>query len=143
MIEGDWTVRFPNATTDTVAPLLVDFLRNMDPLNPEDYIVDGEIVMCPLFVSDSLDVGTSADGLTPVGLGWNRVKNYCSLTVGAPVDTVLLCEECDESFNVCSFGECVYANEGDEKGTCECIPGFEGLKCEHPTEENLLDFLGS
>jgi hypothetical protein len=124
----------------------------------------------PVFGSDALDIGTASDSISPIGLSWARVDTtklgsddyYDLFLTGAPVNTALLCADCSESSPCNGRGDCNFYG-GEDKGECECDPGFVGKQCEvdcwdtfveehcfevHPcvrngtcTGENIGDFL--
>ena len=80
----------------------------------------------PKFISTSIDIGTITDSISPVGLSWYLANEDDQLTPGIPIDTVLVCAECDGVDYTCSnSGVC-----NNETKTCNCTNGFKGPKCD-------------
>ena len=101
---------------------------------------DTVMIEYPLFVSESIDLGTESDSFSPIGLTWNLVdasrndKEFDVLLLGPPVDSVLLCAACSDSIPCMNAGIC--GSEGNNN-TCSCLKGFEGPLC----EKNMLEGL--
>lgn len=128
LIEGNRYSLFPN---ETAANAPFRFVKYLEENLKSGYLFDGgPNGTFPVFVSEALDLGTSKDGPTPVGLGWfyTEKDNYgASLGVGAPISTRLRCGQCNAAIGrYCDYGgDC-----DDESGECICLDGYEGPLCE-------------
>jgi len=111
---------YPNATT--IQFDLANYLEHL-------YIWDdrGKYFSRPIFVSSPIDVGTSTDSLSPVGLTWSRIdpKKHSFITPGVPLSTILICAQCFDTDSCNDAGTC-----NNETSTCNCISGHEGHMCE-------------
>lgn len=123
---------FPNSTN-----VSIDLANHFEEFHPYyDWWEDGfskiTIEKAPLnftlpkFISTSIDIGTITDSISPMGLSWYLANEDDQLTPGIPIDTVLLCAECDGVDYTCTnSGVC-----NNETKTCNCTNGFKGPKCE-------------
>lgn len=81
------------------------------------------------FISEPMDVETSADAATPIDLQWfnRRVSpDALSIDLKRPLQALLLCAICDES------NPCFYDGVCSSNGSCQCSLGSKGTLCQIP-----------
>jgi len=105
------------------------------------------IYKVPVFVSDPIDVGTQTDSLSPLGLGWKRInqqviskRNYFDMfSIGASVDTVLLCSRCSDGSPCRNGGTC----QRNETCACKTLEQFDDDWDDDSYEEGQILYSGT
>lgn len=88
------------------------------------------------FISDAMDIETSSDSYTPVGLRWYRIKtnldeaiDFNEIDTTQPLETAMLCAVCDDFEN-----RCFASHTCSLPGICECSGDLSGALCELDVE---------